>query len=133
MQNKQTGIDFLGQDAKLPIQDKFEKVEGIDNLLQSLQILLGTRIGERVQRPDYGCNLFNRIWDNIDDVARQGIVDIREAIENFEPRVLLKGVSAQVDRNTGLISFVISFVVIETNTPLNLVFPFQIQVKNSGV
>ena len=121
--------DFLGKDTKLPIQGKFQSIKGIDTVLQDIQILLATVPGERVMRPEYGCGLFTRVWDNIDYVASQGVIDIQEAIAAFEPRVRLDNVVAVANRDTGLISFTISFTIIETNTPQNLVFPFQTQLN----
>ena len=121
--------DFLGQDTVLPISGKFEKVTGINTVVQDIQILLGTVPGERVHRPLYGCRLYTRVWDNIDDVANLGVIDIRDALIEFEPRVDLTEVSAQIDRSSGKVSFKVAFVIKDTNTPLNLVFPFQPNVS----
>lgn len=121
--------DFLGQDTKLPINGKFQKVTGVDTVVQDIQILIGTVPGERVHRPNYGCRLYTRVWDNIDDVANLGVIDIRDAIIDYEPRVDLIEVSAQIERNTGTVRFSIIFNIKDTNTPQNLVFPFQTNVN----
>jgi len=121
--------DFLGQDTVLPISGKFKTVTGINTVVQDIQILLGTVPGERVHRPLYGCRLYTRVWDNIDDVANSGVIDIRDAIIEFEPRVDLTEVGAKIDRTSGRVSFQVSFVIKDTNTPLNLVFPFQTNVS----
>jgi phage baseplate assembly protein W len=120
--------DFLGRDTRFPIAGKFEQVKGIDTVVQDLQVLLFTIVGERVNRPDYGCRLYTRIWDNIDSVARDGLNDIREAIEAFEPRVELISLAASINRDIGSVDFRITFRIIESNVVTNLVFPFQTQV-----
>jgi phage baseplate assembly protein W len=120
--------DFLGKDTAFPISNGFSPVEGIDTLLQDMQILLMTIPGERVNRPTYGCGLYTRIWDNLESAAALGVQDIRQAVEEFEPRVNLDNVNSTIDRESGTILFTISFTVISTNTPLNLVFPFTTQV-----
>lgn len=120
--------DFLGKDTKFPIRGKFQSVDGMGLLNQDLQILLLTLPGERVNRPTYGCRLYGRAWENIDDIAQQGVVDIREAITTFEPRVKLIRVNAQIQRDQGLVTFDILYNVIGQNTPQNLVFPFQANV-----
>ena len=120
---------FLGQDTKLPISNKFEPVKDIDVLNQDIQILLTTIPGERVMRPDYGCALYTRIWDNIDDVARDGIDDIVQAIRTFEPRVTLLQVDSTISRDEGVVVFTVTYKVIDENTPRNLVFPFQTAVS----
>jgi uncharacterized protein len=116
---------FLGTDAKFPISGKFEKVDGLDVVLQDLQILIGTIPGERVMRPTYGCNLYRRTWENIDQVAQEGVLDIRQAILSFEPRVDLLEVRAFINRQSGEVRFSVLFKIINTNVPQNLVFPFQ--------
>ena len=120
--------DFLGKDTAFPIQGKFQSIEGINLVNQDLQILLLTIPGERVQRPNYGCFLYSRAWDNIDFIAEQGVVDIRDAITQFEPRVQLIRVDAEIRRSEGLVEFSIQYRIIGQNTPQNLVFPFRRQV-----
>lgn len=120
--------DFLGTDTRFPIQGKFQKVDGIDTVLQDMQILIATVPGERVNRPDYGCRLYTRVWDNLDSVARQGLSDIRDAIQTYEPRVELISLTSQINRDTGTVNFSVRFRIVNTNNAANLVFPFQPQV-----
>ncbi len=121
--------DFLGTDTRFPINGKFQKVEGLETVLQDLEILISTVPGERVNRPEYGCSLYTRTWGNIDDVARTGLQDIRSAIDTYEPRVQLLSLSAEVARETGTVNFRIKFRIVNTNTAANLVFPFQPQLR----
>lgn len=116
---------FLGKALKFPIVDKFVTVEGTDLVLQDIQLLLLTRLGERVMRPNYGCRLAGRIWDNLTVVAEQGSADITEAIDNFEPRVILLEVVPTIDRARGLVYFLIRFLIRDGNVEANLVFPFK--------
>lgn len=115
----------LGSDLTFPISGNFESVAGLDLLLQDIQRLLLTIPGERPMRPNFGCNLRNQIWENMEAARIQGAASIREAIELFEPRITLIGVNSDVNDNTGLITFNIQFVVNNTDTAVNLVFPFR--------
>jgi hypothetical protein len=36
---------------------------GIEDIRQSLGIILGTALGERLMRPDFGCNLEDQVFD----------------------------------------------------------------------
>lgn len=64
------------------------RVSGADLLRQSLLILLSTFPGERVMRPDYGCELLTLTFARNDDTtAGLAIHYVRQAIERFEPRV----------------------------------------------
>jgi phage baseplate assembly protein W len=116
--------DFLGRDLKFPIKGKFASVSGIDTVNQDIQILLLTVPGERVQRPEYGCRLYTRVWSNLEDIAQNGLSDIRDAIRAFEPRVQLLRVNSAVDRDRGAVLFTITYNVVGENNPRNLVFPF---------
>lgn len=115
----------LGSDTVFPIRGSFKSVSGLDLLIQDIQQLLLTLPGERVNRPDFGCTLRNLVWENLDVAAESGKAAIYEAIENYEPRVTLTNVSSATNENTGLITFNIQFTVNNTDTALNLIFPFR--------
>lgn len=116
---------FLGKALKFPIMGKFTPVDGVDLVLQDIQLLLLTFPGERVMRPDFGCRLSNRIWGNLTVVAEQGAADIADAIDKFEPRVILLEVVPTIDRSRGLVYFLIRFFIRDGNVEANLVFPFK--------
>ncbi len=115
----------LGSDLKFPIEGAFSSVSGINLLLQDIEQLLLTIPGERVFRPEFGCDLRAQVWENFSDVAINGVAAIRTALETFEPRITVIDVTYESNENTGLISFNIQFVIIATDTPVNLVFPFR--------
>lgn len=115
----------LGSDLKFPIQTSFEPIEGLDLLLQDIQQLLLTIPGERVFRPEFGCFLRNQVWENLDDALINGKASIRSSLDNFEPRIDVTSVGGKVNSNTGLITFSINFVVKDTDTSVNLIFPFR--------
>lgn len=115
----------LGSDLKFPINGNFEATSGINLLLQDIQQLLLTIPGERVNRPTYGCNLRNQIWENQSVVVEAGAAAIREALDRFEPRITVTNVDGTLNQNTGLVVFNIQFIVNSTDTSVNLVFPFR--------
>lgn len=117
--------DRLGSDLKFPISGSFESISGLDLLLQDIQILLLTVPGERPGRPEFGCQLRTQIWENLEEAKINGIGSIRDALERFEPRITLLGVTGEVNSNTGLITFNIQFIVQTIDNPINLVFPFR--------
>jgi phage baseplate assembly protein W len=115
----------LGADLVFPINNSFKPTSGINLLLQDIQQLLLTIPGERVNRPDFGCTLRNQIWENMSTAAIHGAASIRDALERFEPRITVTAVTSTSNDNTGLITFNIQFIVNNTDTALNLVFPFR--------
>jgi phage baseplate assembly protein W len=67
---------------------RVEMVSGDDSVRQALLLLLSTVPGERVMRPDYGCNLYQLVFlPNDGTTAGLAIHFVRQAIERWEPRV----------------------------------------------
>lgn len=67
---------------------RVEMVEGDDSIRQAVLLLLSTIPGERVMRPDYGCDLYRLVFSpNDDTTAGLAIHYVRRALERWEPRV----------------------------------------------
>ncbi|RAW01590.1 GPW/gp25 family protein [Pseudochryseolinea flava] len=94
--------------------------EDIDN---SLHILLNTAFGERVMRPEYGCDLRKFLFDPINAKMEAYINKIvEEAIFYFEPRIRPEKV--KVDVEDGKLEITIQYIIKTTNSRSNYVFPF---------
>lgn len=62
---------------------------------QALILLLSTRPGERVMRPDFGCDLHRLVFaPNDDTTAGLAIHYVRRAVERFEPRAVIVDLDA---------------------------------------
>lgn len=123
-----TKRDWLGQDTSFPINGAFTPTSSVSEVNQCIQLLIATVPGERVMRPTYGCRLYTRVWENIDQVASEGLTDIRNAIQTFEPRVDLVSVQSRIFRDEGRVLFAVQYRIKDENTVENLVFPFQTAV-----
>ena len=72
-----------------------EMVDGDASVRQSLVLLLSTRPGERVMRPQYGCDLHRLVFaPNDDTTAGLAIHYVRRAVERWEPRVEIVSLDA---------------------------------------
>ncbi|GAA1974927.1 hypothetical protein GCM10009777_04730 [Microbacterium pumilum] len=58
-------------------------------------LLLSTRPGERIMRPDYGCDLARLIFSP-NDATAAGLARyyVGRAVERFEPRVIILAIDA---------------------------------------
>jgi phage baseplate assembly protein W len=75
-----------------------DTVEDDEAIRQSLLLLITTRPGERVMRPDYGCDLNQLIFSpNDDTTAGLAMHLVRQAVERWEQRVEIVRVDAQRD------------------------------------
>lgn len=65
---------------------------------QAIFLLLSTTPGERVMRPDYGCELKKLIFSpNDETTAGLAIHYVRRALERWEPRIELLDIEADSD------------------------------------
>lgn len=102
--------------------------EGPDDLDRSIQLVLMTAPGERVMRPQFGC----RIWDLLFEPVTANLLGliaeaVRDAVAQWEPRVEVVDVVPVPDPDDGgLIRVGISYRVRTTNDRRNLVFPFYV-------
>ncbi|NGF76668.1 GPW/gp25 family protein [Fluviicola sp. SGL-29] len=121
--------DFLGIGWEFP--PAFEKkgvrlVESNTDIRESLRILLSTTQGERIFRPEYGCNIRRWVFSKMTLSERTLITDtIKQAVKKGEPRIVLNQVSVEIkDALEGILWINLNYTIITTNTPDNLVFPF---------
>jgi hypothetical protein len=80
---------------RLAANGRISLVEGDASLRQAILILLTTRPGERVMRPDYGCAIHTLAFaPNDDTTAGLAIHYVRQAVERWEPRVRIARLDA---------------------------------------
>jgi len=73
-------------------------VSGDGAIRQSLLMLISTSPGERVMRPEYGCNLRRVLFNpNDDTTAGLALHYVRQAVTRWEPRVQLLTLAATRD------------------------------------
>jgi hypothetical protein len=98
----------------------------VDDIQSSLEILLTTRPGERVMRPDYGCNLDELVFEPLTTTFKTYIKDlISTAILYYEPRIEVNSIDLDdTGELEGRILIVIDYTISATNTRFNFVYPF---------
>ena len=96
------------------------------NIRISLEIILNTRLGERVLRADFGCNMDELVFEPVTTTFLTYIRErIRVAILYHEPRVELHTIDfSKSDETEGLVWVKIEYTIRATNTRFNYVFPF---------
>jgi uncharacterized protein len=72
-----------------------ETVQGDQAIRQGLLMLLSILPGERIMRPDYGCDLRRLVFSvNDETTAGLAIHYVRKAVQRWEPRIELLDVDA---------------------------------------
>ncbi len=126
---------FLGQGWKFPVDtgnnllvnsSRYE-----ESIRESIYIILGTRKGERLMRPDFGCGIHDFVFESINSITLGHIeLSITDALTKYEPRIkLIKITISDKDIDRGILLITIQYEVITTNNKFNLVYPFAIQEK----
>ena len=69
-----------------------------DEIEQAIQIILSTAPGQRVMRPEFGCQIHDLVFAP-NDLATAGRVDrfVREALRRWEPRITVHQVEVGPD------------------------------------
>lgn len=93
---------------------------------ESVRLILGTALGERPMRPEYGCAIHDYVFSTIDpDAAGRIASEVRASLVRWEPRIDVRGVDVTVDPLEQTLVYIdIRYSVGNTNDPRNLVFPF---------
>ncbi len=98
-------FDQAGKTAGLRVSNRggMEMIEGKQSVRQAILLLLSTLPGERVMRPNYGCNL-NGLVFSPNDITTAGLAIhyVQQAIERWEPRVDVTRVDATPSANDAL-------------------------------
>jgi phage baseplate assembly protein W len=129
----QVSQDFLGTGWSFP--PTFDRrnatvamTSGVVNIRQSLWVLLSTTIGERIMLASYGSNLQAWVFSSLTEtMANQITAMVAKAILEWEPRVNVTSIDVvELDPLNGKLGISIDFMIIQTNTRANLVYPFYL-------
>ena len=127
-----TDQSFLGTGWSFPPTFRqrgryLDLVSDEEDIQESLEILLSTRVGERVIQTRYGCNMDRLVFEPLDTALEAYMKDlIKTAILYFEPRIILEKVTLKTASNEGRIDVTITYTVATTNTRYNYVYPFYV-------
>lgn len=89
----------------VPGLGRIETVDGDASVRQAILLLLSTRPGERVMRPDYGCDLHRLAFaPNDETTAALAIHYVRQALARWEPRADILELDASPEPERGLLA-----------------------------
>lgn len=81
----------------------------------SLQQILQTQRGERPMRPQFGCDIFQYVFENNDELLQQILrSEIAATMARWEPRARLDNIS--FTRDNALLTVLIEYTVVATGT-----------------
>lgn len=134
---------WLGKGLAFPVNfdlatHDLQRAEFEESIRQSILIILGTAKGERVMRPDFGCGIYDLVFEpNTPSTASKVSQVVQEALLFFEPRIDVIDIRVEsrfdnegVPPNIAVVSKLMIFIDYEvraTNNVFNLVYPFYLE------
>ena len=128
---------FLGSGWNFPVQiDKHGgicQVSAEEKIKQSILLILSTAKGERVMRPEFGCDIHQFVFAVIDSSTVTMIKSaVKEALILFEPRIEVKAVEVDTRQiSTGILEIHLDYLIRTINAEANLVFPFYMNAEGA--
>lgn len=101
-----------------------EQDSGLEKIKQSIAIILGTYLGERLFNPEFGSRLSEIPFEPNDAPTRDLLyLYTAEAIQRWESRAKLNRISFMVDEDSNTLGIIIELSLGDLRT--SLVFPFS--------
>jgi len=124
--------DFLGTGWGFPVatdeRGAIKLSTADEDIQESIRIILGTAKGERLMRPEFGCDIHKHVFSSATPATLNLIESsVREALVRWEPRIDIESVEARTDPDEPTkVLIEIEYHVRTTNSLSNMVYPFYI-------
>lgn len=124
--------DFVGRGFSFPFRvdhtGSIAMSDGVDGIDSSIRMILSTAPGERVMRPEFGCRVWELLFEPINGNTLSLMAEyVRLALSQWEPRATVTEVDVRPrDGADGAVDIEISYLVRATNDARNLVYPFYL-------
>ncbi|MEC4806330.1 MAG: GPW/gp25 family protein [Jaaginema sp. PMC 1079.18] len=132
--------EHIGKGVAFPLQINVQAnlrlSADITNIEESIRIILGTKLGERVYRPDFGSRLDELVFAPMNTETLLLIrLYVEEALVRWEPRILLDRVAVEVAAlanpisgpEQGRLNINIQYHPKDSHDYRSLVYPFYLQ------
>jgi len=122
--------DVVGSGWSFPIttdaRGRIALSRGKHDIEEAIRIILSTSKGQRVMRPEFGCQIHDLVFaPNDATTAGLAIYYVEEALRMWEPRIRLIDVTAVADpSNNGCLMVHIDYEIKATYDRRSLVYPF---------
>lgn len=131
-QNRGNLPSFVGNGLSFPLQvdanGSIALSRGTDDIEKSMRVILSTAIGERPMRPDFGCGIWDLLFEPVNENTI-GLMElaVREAMSRWEPRADIEDVQIAPDpTGQGAVTINIGYAIRSSNDRRNLVHPFYL-------
>jgi uncharacterized protein len=131
MRADRTTSELTGRGLSFPLQlgvSGFSESSGVAKVNQAIRIILGTRPGQRLMRPDFGCLIQTLAFaPNTPATANLACFYVTESLTRWEPRIELVSVEATNDLADNQLVVEIRYRLRATRTIRDFAFPFSLE------
>lgn len=130
MRPSQTARRHLGKGWAFPVRigpdGALEYSEGEANVQESIWILLGTALGERVMRPELGCGMYELVFAPNGVATRVAVqARVHQALTRYEQRIAVLSVEVDAEAERPEVLMIrIDYRIRSNNARGNVVYPF---------
>jgi phage baseplate assembly protein W len=130
--------NFLGSGWAFPVSldasGSVAVASAEEDVRQSIRIILGTNLGERVMRPDFGSGIRAFVFEAISTTTLTLLrTRVEDALIRWEPRISVERVEVALpNRSSSQVNISVDYRVRATNTFYNLVYPFYLEEGDRG-
>ncbi len=118
---------------RLNVQGSLQLSTDSPNLEESIYIILGTKLGERVYRPNFGSRLSELVFEPLNARTLMLVrIYVEEALELWEPRIILQDILTIPNPNTGRVDIEIQYLPKNSYDSRSMVFPFYLLPPGEG-
>ena len=122
--------EYLGQGLAFPLRvnsrGEIALVSSERDIEESIRIILGTKPGERVMRPEFGCRAHELLFEPRNAATETRMQQyVEAALQLWEPRIEVQSVDVFSDVDLDGALFVeINYVIEATHNERSIVYPF---------
>jgi hypothetical protein len=123
----------LGFPPRLNDRNRLGLVDDDTAIRQSIYVIIHTVPGERVMRPEFGCEIHSLIFAPANyQTASLAELYVREALERWEPRIILHEVEVTPGGSQyGELFIRVSYQVKGQHDPRSLVYPYYLDPQTT--
>ena len=130
--------DYIGAGLGFPlqvnVQGGVQLSTGTPNIEESIVIILRTDLGERVYRPNFGSRLSELVFEPMNVQTLMLIrLYVEQALDMWEPRIILKEVIADPDPIRGRVDIEIIYQPKNSLDTRSLVYPFYLALEEKSL
>ena len=129
---------FLGVGWSYPLRFDLVNREAVmvttaQDIEQSLRILLSTRPGERIMNEEFGTDLNQFMYQEVNESLFSHIREvISDSVLRYEARIDITDIGIEYDGGRdGVLYITLTYTIRQTNSRHNLVYPFYLLEANN--